>query len=170
MDALEILAIEAERFRLRVLDARWMRDRMVASGADEATLAGANMLLASAENAYEPYRLHVECETATRAIAHKQAELDELRARPTPLSAEDQVELRIRIERAEAVVVSATAEAKRLADLIAEHPAAKEFAFNTSDVSVLTIMGPPVDAKPEGGPILDAKAEPAAEADAKADG
>lgn len=147
MDALEILAIEAEPFRLRAVDARWMRDRMIANGADEATLAGANALVATAEAAYEPYRLHVECETATRAIGHKQAELDELLARPVPLAMEDALELRIRIERAEAVVVSATAEAKRLADLIAEHPAAQAFTFQGAEVSVLTQAA---DGKAEG--------------------
>lgn len=137
MDALEVLAIEAEPYRLELVEAKWTRDRMRARGASGNTMASADALVAAAEAAYEPYRLHVEGGFAARAVGVKQQMLDDLKALPLPMTGEALTDREARIRFAEQQLEGAQHAAEEWAALIAAHPEASKRAIVTGEVSAL---------------------------------
>lgn len=141
MDALEVLAIEAEPLRLEVVEARWVRDRMKANGRNGATLASAEALVAAAEASYEPYRLHVEYATAVRVAADKVRQLAEWRSLPRPDDAVKLLDIETRTRFAESQRDGAAEVVLQLAALIAAHPEASKRAFADVEVSMLAQVG-----------------------------
>lgn len=140
MEAIEILAIDAEQYRFKANNALIMLRTAEESG-DADMIAMGQALYDKAADAYEPYRLHVEHGFAKRNAAAKADALAELEALPDPDTAEGREERRLHLQYAREQVAAADGAVTELEEQIAAHPVASTLARSEDEVNILSPSG-----------------------------